>query len=427
MRIAYITSGAAGMFCGSCMKDNTLVSALIKQGHDALLIPTYTPIRTDEDDVSGQRVFYGGINVYLEQKSWLFRHTPWILDRILNFPRLLRWVSRFAVRTQAQQLGALTVSMLRGHDGKQRKEIAKLLSFLKSEAKPDVIILSNLLISGLVPDVKAALGCPVLGTLQGDDIFLDALPAKDRERCIELIGENTRQIDACIATSGYYADFMARYLKLPREKIHVVPPGINMKGHGGPREFRNKPPYTIGYFARICPEKGFQHFAEALRIFQQMPGTPPFRAKVSGWLGENNRKFFEGEMAKIRTAGCEIEHVPPPDHAGKIAFLRSLDVLSVPTVYREPKGIYLLEAWANGTPVVQPRHGSFPELIEATGGGLLVEPNDPRALAEGWRRLFDDPALRRDCVANGSAVVEARFTAEQMAFATIDILKRYVK
>src|SRR5580693_5772306 len=100
MRIAYITAGAAGMFCGSCMRDNTLVTALRGQGHDALLVPTYTPIRTDEADVSEQRVFFGGINVYLQQKFAFFRHTPWLLDRLLDAPRLLRWVSRFAMRTQ---------------------------------------------------------------------------------------------------------------------------------------------------------------------------------------------------------------------------------------------------------------------------------------------------------------------------------------
>src|SRR5436309_14671783 len=114
MRIAFITAGAAGMYCGSCMRDNTLVTALRALGHDALLIPTYTPVRTDEPNVSQRRVFFGGINVYLQQKSALFRHTPWTLDRLLDAPRLLRWVSRFAVKTRAEELGELTVSMLKG-------------------------------------------------------------------------------------------------------------------------------------------------------------------------------------------------------------------------------------------------------------------------------------------------------------------------
>src|SRR4029078_9912670 len=125
MRITYITAGAAGMFCGSCMHDNTLVAALSAQGHDVLLVPTYTPIRTDETDVSQKRVFFGGINVFLQQKLSLFRYTPWFLDRLLDAPRLLRWVSRFAVRTQAADLGELTVSMLEGEHGHQKKGVAK--------------------------------------------------------------------------------------------------------------------------------------------------------------------------------------------------------------------------------------------------------------------------------------------------------------
>src|SRR5437764_6688233 len=106
MRIAAITAGAAGMFCGSCLHDNTLAAALVAQGHDALLIPTYTPIRTDEEDVSQKRVFFGGINLYLQQKAGLFRRTPRWLDRLLDFPGLLRLVSRFAMSVRPEELGA---------------------------------------------------------------------------------------------------------------------------------------------------------------------------------------------------------------------------------------------------------------------------------------------------------------------------------
>src|SRR5262245_44518355 len=120
MKIAFITAGAAGMYCGSCMKDNTLVSALNGLGHDALLIPTYTPIRTDEEDVSQGRVFFGGINVYLQQKSRIFRYIPWPIGRLLDHPRLLGWVSRFAIGIQAHKLGDMTVSVLSGESGRQQ-------------------------------------------------------------------------------------------------------------------------------------------------------------------------------------------------------------------------------------------------------------------------------------------------------------------
>src|SRR5438093_13570633 len=111
MRIAYISAGAGGMFCGSCLHDNTLAAALIALGHDALLIPTYTPLRTDEIDVSERRVFLGGINAYLQQKVSLFRHTPRFFDWFLDARLLLRWVARFAVRTQAQELADLVISV----------------------------------------------------------------------------------------------------------------------------------------------------------------------------------------------------------------------------------------------------------------------------------------------------------------------------
>ena len=85
MRLAYIAAGAGGMYCGSCIHDNTLAAALMRRGVDVALIPTYTPLRTDEESVSLDRVFYGGINVFLQEKLGFFRHTPrfvdWLFDR----------------------------------------------------------------------------------------------------------------------------------------------------------------------------------------------------------------------------------------------------------------------------------------------------------------------------------------------------------
>jgi glycosyltransferase involved in cell wall biosynthesis len=428
MKIAYVTAGAAGMYCGSCMRDNTLVAALAARGHDALLVPIYTPIRTDEDDVSVHRVFFGGINVYLQQKYSLFRHTPWFLDRLLDAPRLLRWVSRFAVQTQAERLGELTLSVLRGEHGHQRKEVEKLLGWL-TEHKPEVINLSNIMLSGIAPELRRRVDVPILCSLQGDDIYLDFLPDAQRKPAMDLIRTNSASIDGYVTTSVYYADFMATYLGLPRECIHVVLPGLNLKGHGGPRPERNGRPFTIGYFARVCPEKGFHVLAEAFHLLRQTPDTPPVRLRVSGYLGANNRPWFDGLWKQLRDRGHGdvIEHVESPDHASKVNFLQSLDVLSVPTTYREPKGLYVLEAWANGVPVVQPRHGSFPELIEATGGGMLVNPNDPADLAASLRRLVTQPAAADEMGRKGRAAVFARFAADRMAEETADVYRRYLR
>jgi glycosyltransferase involved in cell wall biosynthesis len=464
MRIAYITAGAAGMYCGSCMHDNTLVAALIRQGHEALLVPTYTPIRTDEPDVSQGRVFFGGINVFLQQKLFFFRYTPWFLDRLLDAPRLLRWVSRFAVKTEAHSLGELTISMLQGAHGRQRKEVAKLVAWLRDEIKPEVVNLTNALIAGMVPDLKKALGVPVLCSLQGDDIYLEALPEPHRRRCLELIRQHCQQIDGFVCTCAAYADFMAEYFAIPRDRIHVVHPGISLKGHrpltpqpplpprgegvGGCGPLRSPSPrggrggwgvrgpsggvrgepFTIGYFARVCPEKGLHVLVEAFRLLREMPGAAPCRLQVGGWLGESNRPYFAEICKRIETWGLldSFSYVDCPDHASKVRFLQEIDVLSVPTVYREPKGLYVLEALANGVPVVQPRHGSFPELIEATGGGLLVNPEDPADLARGLQQLRDDPALRRELGQRGQGVVHERFHDDRMSTDTLAIYSRYL-
>jgi glycosyltransferase involved in cell wall biosynthesis len=426
MKVAYITAGAAGMFCGSCMRDNTLVATLTAAGHDALLIPTYTPIRTDEPDVSQKRVFFGGINVYLQQKLSLFRHTPWVLDRVLDAPRLLRWVSRFAVKTRAEDLGDLTISILKGEHGHQRKEVAKLVQWLAYDVRPEIVVLTNALLSGMVHELKERLRVPVLCTLQGDDIYLEALSEPFRRQALDLIGEHCREIDGFIATSRYYADFMAGYLGIPRRAIHVVYPGLNLAGHGGPRS-GGAPPLTIGYFARIAPEKGLHQLAEAFRILRQTPGSLPCRLRVSGWLGDHNRPYFADIQRGMKKWGLadDFEHVESPDHASKVRFLQSLDVLSVPTTYREPKGLYVLEALANGVPVVQPRHGSFPELIEATGGGLLVNPDDPEDLARGLRRLLEDAAHREELGRKGKEAVHQHFSAERMARDTVGVFRQY--
>src|SRR6185295_1374421 len=94
MRILSLTAGAASMYCGSCLRDNALAAELMKQGHDVTLMPVYTPTLVDEQNVSDGHVFFGGISVYLQQQSALFRKTPWFIDKL--------WDSRFALRAASK-------------------------------------------------------------------------------------------------------------------------------------------------------------------------------------------------------------------------------------------------------------------------------------------------------------------------------------
>ncbi|MCS7269649.1 MAG: glycosyltransferase family 4 protein, partial [Gemmataceae bacterium] len=284
---------------------------------------------------------------------------------------------------------------------------------------------SNALLSGLLPAIRRWLQVPLVVTLQGDDIFLDALLPEHRTVCLDLIRANCAEASAFIATSRYYADYMAEYLGLERSNIHVVHPGINLQGCSGPRPVRREPPYTIGYFARICPDKGWHQLVDAYLLLRQRTDLPRVRLKVGGYLGAGDRDYFQHHWQRLLQAGlaADIEHVDCPNHADKLHFLQSLDLFCVPTVYREPKGLYLLEAWANGVPAVQPAHGAFPELIELSGGGVLVPPGQSAALAQTIAQLLLDPDQRERLAQAGAAAVQRYFHAERMAQQTLKVLE----
>jgi glycosyltransferase involved in cell wall biosynthesis len=427
MNIAYITAGAAGMLCGSCLHDNTLAAALIRKGQRLSLIPTYTPIRTDEADVSLPHIFYGGINVYLQQKSVLFRKTPWFLDRLLDRPSLLNVLSRFSSSTDAADLGDLTESILRAEEGRQKKELEKLIQWLKEDLKPDLVQLTNSMFAGMARTMKAELKVPVLCALQGEDIFVEGLPEKSRTTVLALLKDRCRDIDGFIATSKYFADFISRYLEIDRSKIHVVRLGISTKGYGHSVHTPEKDTFTIGYLARICPEKGLHFLVDAFHRLAEKVGKEKVCLKAAGYLGKRDHAYLDNikEQVKAWDLSDQFEYIGEVDRQGKLDFLQSLDVFSVPTTYREPKGLYVLEALASGVPVVQPAHGAFPELIQATGGGILVEPNLPESLADGIHSLMLDFELRAFLGNQGRAKVHQDYNDDVMADATLKVYEQY--
>ena len=428
MKIAYIAAGAAGMYCGTCIHDNTLVAIIQKKGHDIALIPTYTPLRTDEENVSLNRVFYGGVNVYLQQKLALFRYTPWFLDRFLDSTALLNSLSRFSSSTNAKDLGTLTISMLEGEEGHQKKELRKLIKWLKDEYKPDIVQLTNSMFVGLAREIKKALGVPVLCALQGEDIFLDDLVEPYRTRAMEILRKRSLDVDGFIAPCQYYASMMAGYLNVTREKISVVPLGINLSGHGIHQQNVDDEPFVIGYLARICPEKGLHILVDAFHQLAQRLGVDKIRLKVAGYLGGRDKSYFEEIERQINVWGlsASFEHWGEVNREQKIRFLNSIHVLSVPTIYKESKGLFVLEALANGIPVVQPRHGSFPEFIEATSGGILTDPESPDATASAILRLIDEPEYRKQLGQQGQEIVHNQFSDEVMAEATLAVYQKYI-
>jgi glycosyltransferase involved in cell wall biosynthesis len=399
MKILSITAGAAGMYCGSCYRDNSLAVELLARGHDVTLLPLYTPTTTDENNVSRDRVLFGGISVYLQQHVSLFRKTPRFLDRLWDSPAVIRTVAGRSISTDPRMLGDLTVSMLEGDRGVLRKEFDKLLDWLAAEPVPDVVNLPNSLLIGLAKPIRDALKRPVCCTLQGEDLFLEGLIEPYRQKAIDLIRRQVPDVDLFIPVSEYYVPVMSRLLNIPTDRMSVVPLGINLKGYerrrpaekaeNGGRAFR------IGYFARVAPEKGLRVLADAFVELRRRTGDAPIRLDAAGYLSRAHEPYLEDVRDRLDKAGLKSEFTyhGALDRSAKLAFLRSIDVLSVPATYDEPKGVFLLEAMASGVPVVQPRRGAFTEIVEKTGGGLLVAPDQVGALAEGLHTLWRDRSL----------------------------------
>jgi glycosyltransferase involved in cell wall biosynthesis len=430
MRLLSITAGAGAMYCGSCLRDNALAAELMARGHDVSLLPVYTPTLTDETNVSDHRVFFGGISVYLQQHVPLFRHTPAIFDRVWDAPAVLRTVAgRSMSAVDPRFLGAMTVSMLRGEDGFQGKEIVKLVDWLRGQPPFDLIVLPNSLLLGLAPALARALGRPLCCTLQGEDLFLEGLPAEDREESLRLIRSHRDSVARFIAVSDFYAEHMSGYLDLPRGRVRTVPLGVHAADEAPVPPGRPSQPFTVGFFARIAPEKGLHMLAEAYAIMRRDGRLPAGRLEAAGYMAPEHHAYLAQIQAGLAAAGlaAEFHYHGVLDREAKMRFLRSLDVASVPSPYAEPKGMSVLEAMACGTPVVQPDHGAFPEILGRTGGGVLFTPGDTAALAEAIVGLHDDPYRRKALGEQGARGVRREYSVGRMAERAIQVYDEAVR
>jgi glycosyltransferase involved in cell wall biosynthesis len=415
MNVLSITAGAAGMYCGSCSRDNALAVELLRRGHTVTLLPLYTPTNPDETNVSRKRVLFGGISIYLQQYSPLFRKTPKFLDRLWDSPWIINAFASRSLSTDPRLLGDLTISMLQGEHGVLRKEFDKLLEWIADEPLPDVINLPNSLLIGLAAPLKRAVQRPICCTLQGEDLFLNGLVEPYRTQAIELIRRQVPEVDHFLSVSEYYVPVMSELLAIPADKVSVVPLGINLTGYA--RRARTGETFRVGYFARVAPEKGLHVLADAYRMLRVRTPGASLRLEAAGYLAPAHASYLDGITRGLAQAGLagEFKYHGQVDRDGKLKFLQSIDVLSVPAPYDEPKGVFLLEAMAEGVPVVQPRRGAFTEIVEKTGGGLLADPDDPSALADALYRLWRDRDLGEQLGQRGFAGVREHYSIARSA------------
>ena len=224
MKIVHLIAGAGPMYCGSCMHGNTLAAGLRKAGADVILAPVYTPLRTDEENVSIERLAMGGINVYLDESLPFWRRMPALVRRLLDRPWLVSWARGGGSSTRPEQLGRLTVAMFRGEDGPLKSDVQQLsMAAGRGPAGHRALVQRHARRTG--PSAPPAPGraghCHAVGRRQlsgkAPRSVLRPGPAELRARAADLAG--------LVAMCGYYADFMAEYLAVPREKFDVIARG----------------------------------------------------------------------------------------------------------------------------------------------------------------------------------------------------------
>ena len=427
MRVTYVTAGASEMICGSCLRDNILVKRLRDLDCSVVLVPVYTPITVEGENCSDNALLYGGISVYLEQKFPPFRYLPGFMTKWLDRPGLVSSLTKKRkIEIEAENLGELTLSILRGEKGNQRQSLKRAVQWIKKESKPDLINLTNLLIAGFVPSMKRELNSPVIVTLQGDDLFLDELTESHRSLVISELRRLASHIDGFITFSQFYAKKMADLLEVPEEKFHLVNLGVDTDEFNDFTRHPTKDP-TIGYFGRLAPEKGFHNIVDAFIEIHQEYNLNNARLCAGGWLSPADQNFFNQQVEKLKSANLInfFDHAGSPDLDKKKDFLGKIDVFSLPTIHEEPKGLSVLEAQACGIPVVQPDHGIFPEMLVKTEGGILYDPTDSKSLAKEIVRLLNNKDYANQLGEMGRKNTFELFSAKKMAKETLQVYHQF--
>ncbi len=423
MKLIHLTPGTGTFHCGSCLRDNALIKAVRRAGHDALMVPLYLPLVTDDAPASPELpVMTGGVNLFLTHK------VPWLAKmlrpfrRWLDAPRLLRALADRASMTSPQQLGELTVESFRGLHGRQAAEWRRLMNWILTNEKPDFLSLSNGLLNSLAPASVREMGIPVICSLQGEDSFIDTLPEPFRSQAWDLFRANSEHVTLYTAATDWYAEVMRERLGLKPEHIAVVPNGLDLSS-STPQKSPPDPP-VVGYLARQCMGKGLHLLVDAFILLA--PHHPEARLSIAGTCTMADESFIRQQQTKLEMAGLlpRVTWRRQLSAAEKIAHFQSLTVLSVPAEYGEAFGLYVIEALACGVPVVEPDDAGLAELVRATGGGILYEKGNVQSLADSLGKMLSDSGLRQRTAEAGRLSVESRYTADAMASAFMAAAER---
>lgn len=425
MQIIQIIPGSGNRFyCGNCLRDSKYVQALRAMGHEVIKIPMYLPLFADQNDRADMPVFYGAVSIYLKQQVPIFRHAPVWIDRLLNSKPVLNLAAGLAGSTRAAGLEEMTISMLKGEDGRQEAELKHMVKWIATHCRPDIVHLSNALLLGLARRIKEKLQIPVVCSLQDEDMWIEVMRPEARQQIWALMAEKACNVDAFISVSDYYRQHIQSRMNIPNEKLQYLHLGIDYTDYDYISP--SKKPKNIGFLSRLCVENGLDILVDAFILLYQKHKISGSKLILSGGSTHDDSSFLNIQIRKLKKAGLFDQTVFHSDFSetGRKQFFNEVAVLSVPVPKGEAFGIYLLEALASGVPVVQPHLGAYPEIITTSGGGLTYQPNLPESLAAVLKDvLFNDSRLQRFSE-QGRNGIEKYFSLQKQAGKIIEVFEK---
>ena len=427
MKIVHIVPGFGGTFyCGNCLRDSGVVASLKKAGHHAVTIPMYLPLTMNgNENNDGIPVFYGAVNIYLKQFP-VFRHMPKWFEHMMNSPAILKFAAKKSGSTRASGLEDLTESMLLGAEGHQSEELQQLVDFLRYHEKPDIVHVSNALLLGMAKKVRDEVKVPVVCSLQDEDVWVDAMHEDHREKMWQLLSEKAKDVDAFIAVSDFFAGVMQKRMSIPDEKLHVLHVGVSPETYTYTKPATE--PQAIGFVSRMCEENGFEIIVDAFILLKKNTSFKDLKLKATGGQTGDDTKFIHKQIEKLKQNNIETDFEITPDFTESALrdFFKSITLLSVPVLNGEAFGLYQLEALASGVPLVQPELGAFPEIINATGGGVIYKPNTAFALSDKLTEILLNPAKLEVMSREGRKSVEEKFDTSKLSEKMIEIYKALI-
>jgi glycosyltransferase involved in cell wall biosynthesis len=391
-------------------------------GITAAAIPLYLPPdSTTIESGLDSKVFFGAISMYLREKVPMLRKMPAFIDKFLNASPLLKIAARRAGTTRTEGLEKLTLNMIKGDNAFRQEEIDRLVNYLISNGKPDIVHLSNALIIGLAHQLKKRLDVKIICSLLNEDDWIDEMAEPYRGNAWKLISEEAGNVDAFITPSRYYKDLFINKTGLSGDNIHIVPIGIESENPVHSKENIQSP--SVGYFCRVSYQNGFDKLVDAFIELKSSNMMPGITLHVCGGFTGDDKPFIREQIKKIKDLGFESSVRIYTEFQGNAMqeFFKNIDIMSVPVRKHDGYGLYILEANAAGVPVVQPATGAFPEIIEMTKGGITYSPDNISELSSSLFKLLNEKNLRAELGEKGKNRIREEFTLEKMSQGLSDV------